>query len=239
MRIIRDNKAGTFTFVPTEPIEISAFDQLVNAVKKGDEFAYGGRENDGNSNEYLKIHLHFGSVEVDDEKVDGNITIRKKVHKGGTHLLLQGSSAEDKKIVNRIRDICYFGSGGLIFLETALLDNATAFVFTAKFCKHCQAPMIDRCSCEWSTCGVCAAKCEHVYVRGLVHGGSAGDGGVGEFCGNCGRCKPSTGNEPKMTAAERHLQVEQELGIEWRYKDTPLRPADIVELEKWQRESKD
>lgn len=229
MKLIRDEKAATFTLVPVEQSELDLFAQLLPQLKKGDTFTYGGREQDG---EYCKVHFHFGSTPKEKVTTSGSVTFHETVEEGGIHLVIAGSTDDDKGEVGYLRDSCYFGASSPIFLDTVEVDGVKAMVITLKLCKHCQAPMISLCSVEWSTCPACAEKCEHEYEQGLVHGGDAGSGAVGEFCTKCGRSRPRSKGERVKTDAENKVEVEQKLGIQWSYTNTPLTPAQIVAAEK-------
>jgi hypothetical protein len=134
------------------------------------------------------------------------------VHVDGIELILRGSAEEDKNEVGRIRDTCYFGSGSLIFIGETEVNGKKSIVTTSKRCKHCGVKMIQLVACEWNTCDACAAKCEHHYVKGAVHGGGT-DIGVGKFCDICGRGKPRPEGEREKSIIEHHLEVEKELGI--------------------------
>ncbi len=210
MKIIRNNKAATFTLVPVDKSECDVFGQLIPKLKKGDEFTYGGREDDG---EYCKVRLNFGSKMVEKVETAGGMTVQSGVEEGGICLVVNGSTKNDKLEVGGLRNSCYFGSCSPIFLKTTKVNGVKSLVITLKLCKHCKAPMIRMSACEWSTCDACAKKCKHNYTKGMVHGAGVGDMGVGEYCTKCGRGKPLTGKEPKKTQAQRHLEVEKELGV--------------------------
>lgn len=225
MRLIRDEKAATFTLVPVEQSELDLFARLLPQLKKGDTFTYCGREKDG---KFCKVHFRFGSTPREKVTTSGSITFRETIEEGGIHLVIAGSTEDDKGEVYSLRNACYFGSCKPIFIDTVSVDGVKAMVITLKFCKHCQAPMISTGSVEWSTCPACAEKCEHTYEEGLVHGGDAGTGAVGEFCTKCGRGKPRPQGERVKTDAENKVEIEQKLGITWNYTNTPLTAAQIV-----------
>ncbi len=229
MKIIRDNKAATFTLVPVDKSERAVFGHLIPKLKNGDTFTYGGREDDG---EYCKVRLHFGSKMVEKVERVGGITVHRGVEEGGICLVLNGSTKKDKLEVGGMRNSCYFGACSPIFLKTTKVSGVKSLVITLKLCKHCKAPMISMHACEWSTCNACAEKCQHTYKKGMVHGAGVGDMAVGEFCTKCGRGKPLTGNEPKKTQAQRHLDVERELGVHVMYHNSSATPSQIVAAEK-------
>jgi hypothetical protein len=66
----------------------------------------------------------------------------------------------------------------------------------------------------------------------MVHGGSAGNMGMGEFCGKCGRGKPEHEGTRKKSQVERKLEVQWELGMTVLYKgDGPIKtPQQAVKM---------
>lgn len=231
MKIIRDKQLATLTFVPVEVDEEQVIASIAAILKPEDKLSYGGRERDGDDDKFCTVNLHAGAREEREGKTECNVTVTRDVHVGGVKLVLRGSTEEDKHEVGRIRDTCYFGSGGLIFIGETEVDGKKAIVTTAKRCKHCGAGMIRYSDCEWSTCDACAAKCEHNYVRGMIHGGGVGDMGVGEYCDKCGRGKPKAEGERERSVIEHHLAVERELGVNVIYKDGfPINPQQAVEV---------
>ena len=231
MKIIRDKQLATLTFVPVESAEEQIVASIVAMLKPEDKLSYGGRERDGDDDKFCIIHLHAGAREETQSKTEGNITVTRDVHVGGVKLTLVGTTEEDKHEVGRIRDMCYFGSGGLIFIGETEVDGKKTIVTTGLRCRHCGAGMIRYSDCEWKTCDACAAKCEHNYVRGMIHGGGVGDMGVGEYCDKCGRGKPKAEGEREKSKIEHHLAVEKELGVNVIYKDgPPVTPRQAVEV---------
>lgn len=218
MKIIRDKQLATLTFVPVEVDEEQVIASIAAMLKPEDKLSYGGRGRDGDDDKFCTVHLHAGGREEKRSETSGNVTMHRTVHVDSVELVLRGSTEEDKHEVGCIRDTCYFGSGGLIFIGKTEVDGKKAIITTAKRCKHCGAGMIRYSDCEWSTCDTCAAKCEHNYVRGAIHGGGT-DIGAGEFCDKCGRGKPKAEGEREKSIIEHHLAAEKELGVNVLYKD--------------------
>jgi len=213
MKIIRDKQLATLTFVPVKPDEEQVIASITAMLKPEDKLSYGGCQQDEAGRNRI-VHLHAV---------------------GGIELVLQGSTEEDKQQVGSIRDTCYFGSGGLIFIGETEVDGKKSIITIAKRCKYCNAGMIRYSDCEWNTCDVCAAKCEHNYVLGAIHGGGT-DIGAGEFCDKCGRGKPQADGERWKTVIEHHLAVEKRLGIKVLYKDGfPGTPRQAVEINRLAR----
>jgi hypothetical protein len=190
MKIIRDEQAATWTLVPVEASEEQVITDIIAILKPEDRIFYDGRDQDGDDDKFSVIYLYAGArKEKQDKTVNKNIINTRSIYIGGVKLILRGSTKKDKYEVNGIRNTCYFGSGGLIFLGGTEVDGKKAVITTAKRCKHCGAGMIDLVSCEWSTCDACAAKCEHNYDYGFVHGRGR-EIGMDDFCDKCGRVKP-------------------------------------------------
>jgi hypothetical protein len=231
MKILRDNKLATLTLVPIEATEEQVIASMATMLKAGDKLSYGGRGQDSEDKRFCTVHLHAGGRKEELVKTDRNVTVHRAVHVDSVELVLQGTTEEDKREVGSIRDMCYFGSSGLIFIGETEVDGKKAIVTTGLRCKHCGSGMIRYSDCEWKTCDVCAAKCEHAYVRGMIHGGDVGDMGVGEYCNKCGRSKPRAEGERKKTRIEHHLAVEKELGVKVIYRDGPPEtPRQAIEV---------
>ncbi|MBI4088035.1 hypothetical protein HY418_01475 [Candidatus Kaiserbacteria bacterium] len=230
MKIIRDKQLATLTLVPVEADEEQVIASITAMLKPEDKLSYGGRGRDGDDDKFCTVHLHAGGRVEGKRETQGNVTTIRTVHVDSVELVLRGSTEEDKHEVGRIRDTCYFGSGGLIFIGETEVDGKKSIITTAKRCKHCGAGMIRWSNCEWGTCDACAAKCEHNYVRGAIHGGGT-DIGVSEFCNKCGRVKPKSEGEREKSRLEHHLAAEREVGINVLYKDGPsVTPRQAVEV---------
>ena len=230
MKIIRDDQLATLTLIPVEGNEEQIITSIVAILKPEDKLSYGGRGRDGDDDKFCAIYLHAGGRKEKQSETIGNVTMIHTVHVDSVKLTLIGTTEEDKHEVNRIRNTCYFGSGGLIFIGETEVDGKKAIITTAERCKHCGAGMIYYLDCEWSTCDACVAKCEHNYVRGAIHGGST-DIGIGQFCNKCGRGKPKAEGEREKSVIEHHLAVEKELGVKVIYKDgPPINPRQAVEV---------
>ncbi|GEM_PF-1641736 len=221
MRIIRDKKLATLTFVPVEVGEAEVISAIAALLKPEDKLDYDGRTG-GDDGKPFAIFLQAGAVK--EEKNDGFLT--RQVYVGGVKLTLCGSTNDDERVVRSIRDTCYFGSGGLIFLGETEVDGTKTITTTAKRCKLCGGNMIGMGECEWKTCDTCRDTCEHHYIHGMIHGGDVGDMGMGEYCGKCGRGKPKAEGERKKSKIEHHLAVERELGITILYRDSPVVTTD-------------
>lgn len=231
MKIIRDMQLATLTFVPVEATEKQIIASIAARLKPEDKLSYSGRGRDVSDDKFCVIHLHAGGRKEERVKTDKNGTVHRTVYVDSVELVLHGTTEEDKHEVSRIRDMCYYGSSGLIFIGEVEVDGVKAIVTTGLRCKHCDAGMIYYYNCEWKTCDACAAKCEHNYVRGMIHGGEVGDMGVGEYCDKCGQGKPRVEGEREKSKIEHHLAVEKELGVNVIYKDgPPTTPRQAVEV---------
>lgn len=234
VKIIRDETLATLTFVPVERNEKRWLSLLIKTLKVGDLIKYDGREDDRDDHRFCDIHLRFGKwskkKEAERLRNDGSYSWSNVVD--GYKLKLSGSTEQDRYKVNDIRNgACYVGQ--LIFLGEVEVDGQRAIVLTIFYCPHCGVAIIDSCSCEWRTCNVCAAKCEHNWVEGLVKGGGIPGGhGVGKFCDKCGRGKMPTRRQKKMSQAEHAIEIERKLGFKTIYKNTPLTPHQVDRLQK-------
>jgi len=187
MRIICDSKLATLTFVPVEAEEKRVIASIATKLKPGDKMVYGGRKDFGDNREFCDIRLHAGGRKATKTEDNGKGRFTYPIHIGGTELVLHGSTEEDKHEVNRLRDICFFRTGGLVFLGKTKVKGDKAIIITGEFCKLCNKQMVRFVDCEWGICDACAAKCKHNYVFGPVH---SKEGRLGEYCDKCGRGKP-------------------------------------------------
>jgi hypothetical protein len=231
MQIIRNEEMAYFTFAPTDEEEVAVLQSVIALAKPKDRIKYGGRSG-GDDGVPFMIFLHVDSQTEEVKEVEGNVTLTSYRRVGGVKLVLRGTTEADDAEVRRIRDAIYFGAGGAIFLGSCEVDGKTAIMVTLSHCKLCNAPMIDLSSCEWKTCKACAAKCGHQYERGAVHGGSAGDIGMGEFCNLCGRGKPEPESMRTKGWVERGLEVERELGMMILDKSTGARPKQVARVQR-------
>ncbi len=183
MKVILNHELATITLLPVETKEFVTLINLLGALKPGDKLCYGGRKDEG---EFCAIILRAGGHDEPKIEKHGSITHHFRKCVGGIEFVLRGSTEDDKHAVGYLRDVCYYGSNGFIFLTDRTAEGERALVMTATHCQHCGAQMIDRGRCEWKTCAACADKCDHTYKRGLCHGGSAEMAGMGEFCTKCG-----------------------------------------------------
>src|SRR3989344_726851 len=109
MRVISDEKSGTWTFISVESAEEQVLASVISTLKPGDRLGYNGRSTDENGSR--KVHLHAGGCQKDIKR--GNIT-HIGVWVGGIDFVLRGSTKSDDLEVRSIRDTCYFGHGWLI-----------------------------------------------------------------------------------------------------------------------------
>lgn len=233
MKIISNTELGTLTLIPVETGEESVISSICDVLKPEDEMQYDGRE-DNDDGKVCAVTFRIKSEKKEEVGTRGNVTFRRNVFVGGITLILRGSTDEDKCEVPRIRDACFFSSCGFIFIGETNIDGKRAIITTVSRCKHCGANMIRRRECEHKTCDACAAKCEHHYIRGLVHGNV--DVGVGEYCSKCGRGKPRAEGEREKTRIEQHLAAGRELGMQIFYDDgPPFTPEQAVEYERLAR----
>ena len=205
MRIFRDIVAGTLALIPADRGEKRTMINVLGAITSGRRLWYCGRR-DTDHDPAQALMFRAGGYSEQFIEASPFCTYRGYRYKGGVLLVLRGTNLRDKKLLLGVRSAVYMNGGTLHLLQQLRGGGA---VFTAKRCKHCRTPMIDRISCEWNTCNLCALVCVHEYERGAVTGGGV-DIGIGEFCGKCGRGKPL----PRLTQDEHHMAVGAEFGIQ-------------------------
>lgn len=236
MRIIRDEKSKTITLLPMEIEEAETLKLIAEKGKPGEQLRYGGCSSDDPEYKFCIVYLYFGSERKDvvKEETANFKLVHRGANVGGIQFALRGTTEQDKYEINGIRNTCYFGSGGLIYLGKVEVDGKVGIVCTAKYCSKCGATMLGRLECEWNICDDCAKKCRHAYERGAIFGPGV-DIGMGEFCGKCGRARKRGGTVKKDRAkstTEQHVAVQKELGIPIIYKNTFLTPDQLLYLEK-------
>lgn len=229
MHITRNDEAATWTLVSTSDAEKETLAAIASSLPLGGKMNYNGRSTYPDDENAVAIRFNAGGQQrrqTHTNEHGGSIIYT--VYDGGVTFDLFGSTTEDKHELACVRNTCYFGSGGLIFVEQTEVDGELALVFTAKHCKHCGAPMLRMARCEGNTCDACVEKCDHEYKRGAIHGGSI-DIGVGEFCVKCGAGKPRAEGEKDKTPLQHALDAESELGVLVVDKDTGMSAHTFVE----------
>lgn len=126
MKVMRDDKSDTLTFVPVDSREEQAVLDVIAAIKPNVKLAYGGSEPDGDSR---IVYFCAGARREIRRKTKRNVTISYYVHVGGVKLALRGSTDCDKNEIRQIHRTCFLGSGdGLIFIGEAVVDGKKAIV---------------------------------------------------------------------------------------------------------------
>ncbi len=231
MKIVRDKENGTMTFVPVEPDEEGVIASILAVIQPEDTFYYAGRSQDGDTEDFCMLNFYIGGTKEKRNEVHGNLTIVRDVIVGGIHLVLCGSTEEDKIAIGRLRDLCFFGSVELAFFGEQEVDGKKAIVVFLKKCKLCGKKLLSMRECSWSICSACSEKCEHEDIRGPIHGRGL-DIGVGYYCKKCGRVKPKVPGERELTTIEHHLAVEREGFVDKiLYKDSVIEsPTELVRV---------
>ena len=196
MHISLNQCMPAWIFTPTNEEE----EKFLNLINPKTELRYNGMIRD--SNHPKNISLKFivnGTWGTHREVVDG-VQVKKSGFSGGMQLIVNGESLDDKKNIASIRDICYFKTGGIIFISSHDTEKKKSYLLCGNFCSQCSSPLIDLVSCGKTTCDDCAKKCNHQYEKMPVHG----DGiilAVGECCEKCGRIRPGT--EPDKNISQK------------------------------------
>lgn len=210
MKILK-NGNGTLTFVPVSAEETQVITAILSTIAPGAKLAYGGRETESDDATFSTIYLHAGAQEVEDVEIDGNLTVHRTDHVGGVTLALSGSTKDDKYAVNSIRNACFFGSAGLIFLGESTVDDKRSLLVTMMLCSLCEGNMITHLECQSGVCNACAEKCAHTYERTLFHSEDI-DIGVVNACTKCFRTEPQAEGENPPTLEEHHRAAQEEFG---------------------------
>ncbi len=236
MKIIRDEGTATITLVATNAEETEALKNVITISKPRKKMSYGGCVGKDGGRPFA-IYLHMNSRRKRVVEEFSNVTMRSTKLVGGAKLEILGTTEADDQEVRSMRDTCFFGSTGFFYLGSSDVGGEVSIIITAQFCKHCHSYMISRVGAEWKTCDACAEKCRHKYIRGTIHGGSAGNLAMGEYCRKCGRVKPELEGARKKGQIERELEVERELGIQVRWKgESPfVGPRHFAEVDRLMR----
>ncbi len=224
MHIVRNDDEATYTLYPATAYEKRVLRKALQFLSPGDRINYEGRRRDKSNDDYCITVFHAGGTREWRVKAYGNTTHKYQVFVGGQRVIIRGTDEADKQQVGSIRDMCFMGTSGLLFLRETKLNGQWGIVCTGKLCSKCNAQMIKVGRTEWGICDACAAICQHNWVKGAIYGGDL-DIGVGEFCNICGVAKP----HEKKSLLEHHLDTERELGIMVMYKNTPLSPQQLSE----------
>lgn len=235
MHIIRDETKQTWAITPVGIQENLLLRLASSRLHQGEKIKYGGmKTNPRKTNEPITaLFFHIGGklARKTARSRTGKSTITESTHPGSFKLTIKPTNPVDLEELGAMRDVCFFGSGGLIFLEAKKSVWKTSLVTTGRLCKICRKPMISMRACEWGICDEDAQICNHQYERGAIHGGGL-DIGIGEFCTVCGKTKPKTAAEQKMSILDHHLAVEKELGVTIIYKNMGYsRPSDIAKAD--------
>lgn len=192
MRVIRNDQAQVIIFSATNLVEQEDLDFIVANTQVGEKLEYSGRKTRG----------------------DDRYAISFLAGPNQRKILINGTSEEDVSETSRIRDMCFFASGGLIYIgSTELIRGIPSVIFTGCYCSLCWSTMISLIACEWNVCDACSKKCEHIWYRGAGHGGPRGSLWMGEFCKTCGRAKPEEGSVSTKTYLDHCADVANELGV--------------------------
>lgn len=227
MKVTRLEINRLYVLAATKPLELELFEQIKSQIGQTRSFNYSGRRSDPLDERFSDVILNFGGTRQN--VVICGIT-RINHPAGGIDLVVRGDEESDRYEVNGLRNACFFGHVDLDIVEISEVDGQLAIAFVLAYCQHCQAAMLDMVECEWRTCHACAAKCEHSYKLGPVHGGGS-ELGLGSFCTRCGRAEPKGNLGNTMSQAEQHSVLEELIGVQVVYKDTPLSPEQVVALE--------
>lgn len=192
MRISEDLKNGVWQFRSSTKEEAKQLEEIARVIPLGGVIKYDGRNDDTSlahetDELFVLVYLKY---EVDGEQ---------------RRMVLQGTTVEDKYIVNGIRNCLFFGSPKLVLVKIGSEEDPV-LIFATAACKICGKRIADRLECEWRVCDACANKCEHTYEIGLLVGGDAGLS-AGRYCTKCGRANPGQYVERDIEKIEQIADV--------------------------------
>ena len=133
MHVIRNDREGTFTFVPETSNDKGSRLSIVTLVRPGNKLLFYGITPDG--------ELRFKA--------------------GDVLIMLRGKTRSDWENIERIRRICRVSegaTGGLVFVDQGEIDGEAAVIVTGAYCKQCGANMIDLESCRARMCAACRSR---------------------------------------------------------------------------------
>lgn len=211
MRIIRQPVDGKLLLVPRTKKEAVTVSAIKAVLLPGQTIEYDSKKVN-NKGEVSQLYLYAGARREERTFNFQGITVHRNVFVGGVKLVLKGALKSDKEELGAIRDMCFFGSSGLVFLGTTKIGGVESLITTGAFCKKCQHPMITMRECEHMICDADVARCDHKYERSPIHGAGI-DIRMGEACIECGQVKPLTEEQKNMSALDQALEVERELGV--------------------------
>lgn len=200
MRILEDRKAGIFTLIPLNFGERMLIDKLLAKATRRLKFMYNGHAK-GSTAEANILQFNVGGTHYRKALfLNGKRCGSTGGFKGGTTFRVRASDEESRHALGGIRDMCFFASGGLIFLREDRVAGARSLVCTGNFCKICESPIIGvSAESENRICDQCAdTRCEHEYRQTVLLTPAFGLIET-ESCAKCKRMSPSAVARAKQT----------------------------------------
>lgn len=211
MRILEDQKAGTFTLVPVNFGERVLMNKLLAKARRKTRYEYHGHaKNSTKENSVLRFNVGGKSYEKG-LYIDGRKRGTTEGFKGGTTFRLRATDDQSRDTIGAIRDMCFFATSGLRFLKKARVDGVRSIVCTGNFCKLCNSPMIGICASDDNRiCDACSkSKCEHDYHETALLTPAFGLIKT-ESCRHCKRMSPSGFDRAKQTPKLQRVVEAQE-----------------------------
>lgn len=205
MRILKDQKQGTYTLVPIEQGELTLVQDLLAGLSQHDKLKYHGRVEE--RGESMVLRFNFGGKPVRVPfVVDGEECGSTPGYDGGLTFNVGASDEESQEALGFMRDMCFFATGGLIFLEKVEIDGVTGICCTGGFCKSCRKPVIG-ISAKNGFCDTCAeTRCEHEYEETVFLAPAFGGMVAGDLCKHCKRISPDSFDRLKQTPKLQRLE---------------------------------
>lgn len=166
LNIQANNEKGVFSFRPSNEEEDAFLKAVTAARQPGGKIKYNGRSSATvGSPCYERMVLNF--------LLDGR------------ELKFNASDDQSEEVIRRIREVAFFVTGALVFIDQTEVDDKFVVNFCVACCQLCNNSIIERGCADWKTCESCIEKCKHDWTLGLKKDLS----GSGEYCSKCGASK--------------------------------------------------
>lgn len=230
MLLTVNEEMGLWTLIAVSEDEATLVSNATALLQVKDKIIYRGSSSNRETRELKHIRFHVGGKP--EQKITRNPSggsTHETIYVGGVEVIVEPSTPYSRMVMGGMRDTCFFADGCIYFIEASSIQGLPTIVCTGSFCKHCNSPILKPGRCEWHTCDACVEKCEHEWKEGSVHGGDAGDLGLGQYCGKCGIGKPN--GISKLPISVQHLMLQKQYGMTVMYSDLGLTPEQVVSAE--------
>lgn len=237
MHVIADPQTQTYRVTPvTFGERMVVRRHILPHVKVGDVLSYHGRHGEPEHPDFnLRFNLGGERCEVK-SRAPGGTTFIQTGYRGGVTFRMRGTRPEDRAVLSEMRDMCFFGSGGLVI--TNIEDGGESeptLECAGVLCKHCQKP-VGGLQAQHKVCPECAKKCVHEWEESAAHGYDIGSIAVADVCTKCGSVsKASLKKVLKLTPIERQALAMDTFGMHITIDVAGLKLSigEAMELQNW------